>query len=434
MPETVRREILPYVFLTHRETNKFKTSCISINLLTQLTRETAAKSAILPKLLLRGTKNHPDLGALNQRMDAFYGAKLLPIVRKKGEIHCIGLFASFVDDACLPAGEGILEQFAGFLGEILLDPVLEGGLFHTEYVESERENLLDEIRGRINDKTHYSINRLVELMCDGEDFSVFRLGQEQEAIDITPARLTAHYKKLLSESPVEIFYSGTASIDRVEKIMLTALRGIPRGNPNFDIGTDLRLNSVDETPRYFTEEMDVAQGKLTLGFRLGDCMENPDYAALWLLHYLYGGSVNSKLFLNVRERLSLCYYAMSMLEKAKGLLIVASGIAFDKYDAALNEILAQLKAIQDGNVTEEEFGWAKTALLTDLRLFQDDPHQLEDFYLQQTILGLSYGLEDLLDMVEKTAKEGVIETAKTLQLDAVYFLQGPEGEGEPQDE
>ena len=428
MPETTRREILPYVFLTHRETDKFKTGSMSINLLTQLTREKAAKNAILPRILLRGTSRHPDLNALNQRMDELYGAKVIPLVRKKGEIHCIGLYGSFVDDACLSPDEGILEPFSRFLGEILLDPLLESELFRQEYVESERENLLDEIRGRINDKRQYSLTRLVELMCDGEDFSVFRLGTEQEAMDIQGAELTAHYKKLLAESPVEIFYSGTASVDRVEEILLTALRGIPRSEPNFDIGTDLRLNSVGAKPRYFTEEMEVTQGKLTLGFRLGEAMEEPDYAALWLLHYLYGGSVNSKLFLHVRERLSLCYYAMSALEKAKGLLLVASGIAFDKYDEALREILAQLKAIQQGAVTDEEFGWAKSALATDLRMFQDEPFQLEDFYLQQTILGLPYGLDELISMVEQTPKTKIVEISQDIQLDAVYFLKGPAGE------
>ena len=424
MSETVRREILPYVFLTHRETDKFKTGSMSINLLTQLTRSQAAKNAILPRLLLRGTKGYPDLGALNRAMDNLYGAKVIPLIRKKGEVHCIGLYGSFVDEACLPPGEGILEPFAAFLGEILLDPLLEKGRFREEYVESERENLLDEIRGRINDKVHYSIVRLLELMCDGEDFSVFYLGTEQEAMDIRPADLTEHYHKILSESPIEIFYSGTASPDQVEAVLCKALKHLPRGEPDFNIGTDVRLNSVGAKPRYFNEEMDVNQGKLTLGFRLGDAMEDPDYPALWLLHYLYGGSVNSKLFLNVRERLSLCYYASSILEKAKGLLLVASGIAFDKYDQALGEILAQLTAIQKGDVTEEEFSWAKSALVTDLRMFRDDPHQMEDFYLQQTILGLDYGLEELIAKVEETSKERVIETSAALQLDAVYFLKG----------
>jgi len=168
----------------------------------------------------------------------------------------------------------------------------------------------------------------------------------------------------------------------------------------------------------------VTQGKLSLGFRLGDCMEDPNWAAISLFHYLYGGSVNSKLFLNVRERLSLCYYASSIIEKAKGLLLVASGIAFDKYDAALNEILAQLKAIGAGEITEEEMTWAKRELVTDLRMTKDEPSQLEDFYLQQTILGLDYDVDELSAMVERVEREEIMEIANSAELDAVYFLKG----------
>jgi len=426
MGATTRREILPYVFLTHLETHKFKTGTIQINLLTQLTRETAAKNAILPRILRRGTARYPDLQALSQAMDALYGANIEPTIRKKGEIQCVGFCASFVDDACLPAGEQILEQITALLGEILLHPATQGGRLRTDYVEQERENLLDEIRGRINNKGSYAVSRLVELMCDGEDFATFRLGTEQEAEEINTEALTAHYQNLLAAAPVEIFYCGSASVDRVEQVLEKALEALPRSEPDYAMGTQIRLNALEATPRTFTEELDVTQGKLSLGFRLGDCLDDPNWAAIMLFHYLYGGSVNSKLFLNVRERLSLCYYASSILEKAKGLLLVASGIAFDKYDEAKSEILAQLRAIAAGEITGEELLWAKKALMTDLELTRDEPRQLEEFYLQQTILEVDYDLDDLIAMVGQVDVKEIVEIAQGVELDAVYFLKGEE--------
>ncbi|MCL2827438.1 MAG: insulinase family protein [Oscillospiraceae bacterium] len=426
MGAVTRREILPYVFLTHLETQKFKTGTVQINLLTQLTRETAAKNAILPRILLRGTARYPDLRALRQAMDDLYGANIEPTIRKKGEIQCVGFCASFVDDACLPEGEGILAQITALLGEILLDPSTQNGQFQADYVDQERENLLDEIRGRINNKGSYAVSRLVELMCDGEDFSTFRLGTEQEAADIDTETLTTHYKSLLSAAPVEIFYCGSATVDQLEQVLTAALKTLPRGEPDYAMGTQIRLNALEATPRYFTEELDVTQGKLSLGFRLGDCLDNPNWAAISLFHYLYGGSVNSKLFLNVRERLSLCYYASSILEKAKGLLLVASGVAFDKYEEAKSEILAQLRAIAEGEITDEELLWAKKALMTDLELTRDEPRQLEEFYLQQTILEVDYDLDDLIAMVEQVDVKEVMKIAQGVELDAVYFLKGEE--------
>ena len=428
MPNVTRRELHPFVFLTHLQTEKFKTATLRLSLLTQLERETAAKNALLPRVLLQGTVRHPNMAALAEATDELYGASIEQKVTKKGEIQCVSLSAGFVDDACLPEGERILAPVTQLLGEILLAPALEHGKFRAAYVDGEREKLLDEIRGRINDKGSYAIGRLTELMCDGEDFAVFRLGTEAEAERIDAEGLTRHYKALLGAAPIEIFYSGTASADQVADALTNALATLPRTEPDWGMGTGIRMNSLEETPRYFTEEMDVTQGKLSLGFRIGDAMYVPDYAALQLFHYLYGGSVNSKLFLNVRERLSLCYYAASVLEPYKGLLLVASGIEFSKYNEALDEILAQLNAIATGDVTDEELDWAKKALLTDLRTIADEQAQLEDFYLSQTILETEGGLEERIAGVERVEKATIVEIAAGLQLDAVYFLRGEAAE------
>jgi len=364
--------------------------------------------------------------ALAESQEGIFESEIEQKVSKKGEIQCVNLCASFVDDSCLPPGEGILEQVTALLGEILLRPALAEGRFQDAYVSSEREKLLDEIRGRINNKATYAISRLVELMCDGEAFSVYRLGTEGEAEEIDAEALTSHYEKCLTEAPLEIFYSGTASVEKVEQVILAALKDLPRGEPDFDLGTDVRMNSLEEEPRYFTEELDVTQGKLSLGFRLGPAMEEPDCAALQLFNYIYGGSVNSKLFLNVRERLSLCYYASSVLEKWKGLLLVASGIEFAKYDEAKGEILAQLDAMAKGDITDEELDWGRKAFTTDLRMIKDEQAQLEDFYLGQTILGVDDSLDELIGQVQRVEKGQIVEIAAGLQLDAVYFLRGEE--------
>lgn len=430
MNTITRREILPYVFLSHKQTDKFKTACLSVNLLTQLEKEQAAPNALLPPVLLRGTKNHPNMQALNQYLEGLYGAKIWPIIRKKGEIQCLGFFSSFVDDKFLPPGEGVFAQMVTLLGEILLAPQMKQGTLLDQYVDSEKEKLIEEIEGRINNKTSYALGRLVEEMCAYEDFSVFRLGTVDVAQEITAESLTERYKNLLESAPIEIFYSGATPVDTVEKALQVAFQSLPKRTPDFEMGTDVRQNALEDKPRYVEEEMDVSQGKLSLGFRLGQVMEEPTYPALSLLHYLYGGSVNSKLFLNVREKLSLCYYASSILEAHKGVLFVAAGIEVSKFQVAKDEILAQLQAIATGDITDDEFMWAKKALVTDLYLTQDAQDQLEDFYLSQTLLGKEEDLEEEIEKVWAVTKEEIIAIGKGMELDAVYFLKGNGGEGE----
>lgn len=423
-----RKEILPGVMLTSLQTDKFKTGCMSVTLLTQLNRENAAKNALIPKVLRRGTRQYPDMESLSAALDEMYGARIEPLVRKKGEIQCVGFYAGFIDDSMAPGGEPVLERVTALLGELLLSPNTRGGLLLPQYVDSEREKHIERIRAAVNDKTSYAVQRMRELMCFGEDFAVSVNGTEQEAEAIGYQKLTKYYRQLLAESPVEVFYCGRADARDVEKTVADALAALPRGEINWEIGTDVRMNAMEEQPRRFFESLDVTQGKLAVGFRLGDCMEEPDYALMRVFNAVYGGGVTSKLFANVRERLSLCYFASSGIDRHKGVMTVVSGIEFEKYEAALSEILAQLQAIGDGQVTPQELTFAKRYVATDIRASLDSPAELEDFWLSQNIEGLEYGPEELAVLCEDVTVEEVVELARGIECDAIYFLQGPEQE------
>ena len=428
-----RSEILPGVFLSTLQTEKFKSDCLSVSFLTALDRATVGKNALLPRVLARGTMAHPDMDALAAAGDELYGARLIPVVRKKGEILAVGFYAGFIADRFTPDGSRLLEPVCALLGELLLSPATKGGLLRRDYVESEKAKLIDDIRGRVNDKRSYAAYRLIEEMCAYEAYGCDDMGSEDSAAAVGHTELTRHYRTLLQSAPIEIFYCGAAEENRVAAAVREMLSTLPRGEIDYDIGTDVRMNTVEEAPRYFEEEMEVGQGKLCLGFRLGECMEEPDFAALRVFNALYGGSVTSKLFLNVREKLSLCYYASSACDTRKGLLLVSSGIDADDYNAARREILAQLDAVREGDFTEEDLTAAKKAVAGDLRSLTDSPGALEDFYLSQTLIGLDYGPLEFAALCEETARESVIAVARSAALDAVYFLHGGEDEDEEDD-
>jgi predicted Zn-dependent peptidase len=426
--QVTRKEIAPLVFLTCLTTDKFKTGTLRLCLLDQLTRENAAKNALIPHVLRRGSALHPDLDSLAGKLDELYGARLEPMAGKLGEIQLTGFAASFIDDAFAPHGEPILREMAELTCELLLNPRTRGGLLLPQYVDSERAKLLDRIRGVINNKRAYSMHRLRELMCFGEDYAVPAEGTEAEAEGISYQKLTRHYRELLSAAPMEILYCGSVAPNTAADIFRSALETLPRSEEFYDMGTDIRLNTVEESPRYYTEALDVTQGKLAIGFRLGDYFEDGHLPAIQVMNALYGGSVNSKLFMNVREKLSLCYFASSGVDTHKGVMLVSSGIEFDKYDVALREIFAQLESVQRGDFTADELLAAQKSVSSDLRSMMDTPAALMAFWLGQNVRGFDYGPEELAELIESVTAEEVVAAAKSVQCDAVYFLKGLEKE------
>ena len=431
--DLTRTEILPGVWLSHLRTDKFKTACLSLTLLTQLRRETAAMNALIPYVLRRGTTRSPDMEALSARLEELYGTAIEPVVRRIGEIQCIGFYASIPEEDFLPGGRGVLQKAAELLGELLLSPATRGGLLLPKYVDSEREKLLETIRSRINDKRGYAIFRCIEEMCCCEDFAVGRLGGESECEAIHYQKLSKHYKSLLQSCPIEIFYCGRADKKQLAAYLRDALMTLPRGEIDYEIGTDVRMNAMEDEPRFVGETLDVTQGKLVMGFRLGESMEEPDVAALSVFNTAFGGGTSSKLFNNVRERLQLCYYAGSLVDTHKGLLLVSSGISFDKFEAARDEILAQLAAMARGEITDEELESARRGVASDLRAMTDSPGELEGFYLAQALDGLDYGPLELAELAEEVTREQVAAIAADAECDMIYFLRGDENAPEEED-
>ena len=428
-----RNEILPGVWLTCITTDKFKSGCLSVHMITQLQRETASMNALIPMVLRRGCKSYPDMESFAGRLDDLYGAGISPSIRKLGEVQAIGLIADFVDSHYVP-NKNLFDELLALMGEVLLQPAMKHGRFLEEYVESEKEKQLDRLRSRINDKRSYAIQRIIECMCSYEDFAISRLGDEESTEAITAESLTAQYRTLLETTPIEVFYVGSQTYKTVRSKLRSVLKELPRGELDFEIGTDIRMNSVEPEPRYFEDELAVSQGKLSLGFRLGEIMDDPDYAALYVLNSLYGGSVTSKLFMNVREKLSLCYYASSMVDVNKGIMLVYSGIDFDKYDEAYNEILAQLDAVKNGDFTDDDLDYARQAVAAELRTYMDSERDLEHYWLSRNLRGEEYDPMELSALVDAVTREDVIHAASGIVLDAVYFLKGSGEEFEEEEE
>ena len=426
MSQVTRRELFPGVWLRAVHTNKFKSSYLSVTLMAPLARETAGANALIPEVLRRGTAVHPDMESLSAALDELYGGAIEPAVRKRGETQCVGFAASFLDDAYALKGEKILEPAAGLLCELLLKPYTENGVFSAGYVAGEKANLIDRIRAQINDKRTYAVQRLTQEMCKYEAFGVDKLGDEESVAAITPESLWQRYQELLRTAQVEVYYCGSADPDRVAEALRTALDKLPVNGDRADPACDVRVTAGPE-PILAEETMDVSQGKLALGFRTGGetCWEE-DYPALYLAVAVFGGTTLSKLFMNVREKLSLCYYASATLERMKGLVLVSSGIEFDKYQTARDEILAQLEAVKRGEIEDWELEGSRRTLIGACMSTLDDQGRQEEFWLGQSAAGLEESPEEFAARLEGITREQAAAAAQKWELDTIYFLKGKE--------
>lgn len=420
--EVLRRRLMSGVYLTYIQERKFKTNVLSAQLIAPLEKKTAAANALLPAVLRRGTARYPDMQTLSAVLDGYYGARVSCTVRKKGENQCVGFVASFVDDHFIPGGEKLLEGVAELLGDLFCNPATRSGRFVPDYVQGERTNLIDQIRGQINDKRVYASARLMEEMCGGEPYGISRLGGEKEAEKLTPAKLHKRYAALLSTARLELFYCGSAPVQRVEQALLSAFRDLPRAELAPPAATMPHPAAAEV--RRVTECMDVTQGKLSMGF---SCT-SPDYPALLLFNMIYGGSATSKLFLNVREKESLCYYASSVLHRQKNLITLSSGIEVADYQRAYDEILAQLDKARRGEIEDWEEEGARSTIRHAFRAMGDSLGQMEDFYLGRAATGSGDTIEGLAADLESVTRERMLAAAEGIALDTVYFLKNYEKE------
>ena len=418
--EPLRKELAEGVFLTYVPAAKFKTGVLGAQLITPLEESTVAAGALLPAVLRRGTTAHRDMRSIAAELDRLYGASIAYTVRKKGENQCLGFVGSFLDERYVPGGERLLEPMADLLGELLLDPLTRNGRFLSDYVESEKENLIDAIESILNDKRDYADARLLQEMCRGERYGIDRLGTVTGVERLTNQTLYRYYSELLATARIELFYCGSADCARVEGALDRALAALPRERVA-EPAVAARVGAP-EPVREITETMDVTQAKLAMGYRAA----SEDTPALLLANLIFGGYSNSKLFLNVREKLSLCYYASSTYVRSKGILTVSSGIETADYDRAEAEILRQLDEIRQGLWEDWELTAARESLLSALQALGDSQGALENYYLGQSATGRRETPEEMAALLRQVTPERIRAAAQSVQLDTIYFLKGKE--------
>ena len=404
-------------------TDKYKTNTFVFRFKAPLNEETVTERALLPYVLQSATEKLPSVIRLRQYLEELYGSSLAVDVSKKGEDHIISIYVDIANEVYLHDAPPLFEKALSMLSDIVLHPATEGNGFLSSIVESEKRALLQRIEATYDDKMRYANERLIEEMCKVEPYRLSANGKKESVMSITNESLYQYYQKVLAEDEIDLYIIGDISenaVDLVSKYFSISTRPVRERN--------VLLHRRNNEEKEVVEKQELKQSKLHIGYRTFVTYKDEDYFALQLFNGLFGGFSHSKLFVNVREKNSLAYYAASRFESHKGLLFVMSGIEAKNYEKAVEIIKEQMLAMQNGEFSEEEIHQTKSVIQNQILEAIDTPRGFVEMLYHGIISDRTRPVEEWLTGIESVTKEEIVKVAKNIELDTIYFLQGTEGE------
>ncbi len=424
----MKREFLTdRVAINYIDVDKFKSNYLSVSFVVPFEKRSSAVNALILKILKRGTKSYPNMIELSKKLEYLYSADIYTKSSCFGETQLLSFSIDALDNRFALDNTDILSGAIEVLEEIIFSPLIENGAFREDYFESEKANLLDDIAAEINSKAKYAITRLCEHMFENESYRLAHVGDRETVSALTNEEVYQQYLSILDSANIEITFVGHTDENKLKKSLI---RMLEKYKPTKTLETSTNVVRTVEKVKEVHETCVGKQGNLVMGFRTGKVLADGDYVKMALLSELYGGSATSMLFMNVREKMSLCYYCMSVPEAIKGIMLVRAGIENKNYETAKKAILDQLSAVKNGNFTEDELLAAKLSLINAYREISDNPQSLRNWYTGRLLSGITQSPDEAIESVYAVTKDDIVNTAKNILLDTVYFLEGIQDGGD----
>ena len=414
-----RKEIADGVFFNSIKDNRFKTMKITANMIVPLTKENVSANALLCGVLSHSCKAYPDFTELSRKLSSLYGADLGVSVKKIGDNQLLRISASGLDDRYAFDGDSVTQELSELLCNVIFKPNLTDNEFPSVEVEQEKRQLLDVIDSEFNDKRIYANGQLIKNMCEDEVFGIKRYGTAEKIRECTPKSLYNTWQNLLKTARFEIMYVGETSPDLAEEVFTKAFEGIDRQPQTVE--TEI-IRSADNA-KHISEEMELSQSKLVMGFRAGTAIPDDEVNATRLMCAILGGTASSKLFCNVREKQSLCYYCSSGYDRVKGIITVDSGVEAENIEKAEQGILNEIEEMKKGNITDFEIEAAKMAVVNSFCSTNDTVGGIESWYVNQLFDDKFRSIEEMSEAINSVTKEQVVDVARKMTLDTVYVLK-----------
>ena len=391
------------------KTKGFKTNLYAIFLTVPMKEKEVTINSLIPAVLRRGTEKYPNQLEINKKLEEMYGASFNCGVDKMGDYQVLKFYMEVLSNKYLPEKQNAVE----FLKELVFNPALENGAFKKEYVDQEKENIRKIIESRKDNKARFALDRCIEEMFEGEAYGIFKFGKVEDLEKINEKNLYSQYQKLIKEARIDCFSCG----EEVENIDLQI-----RDKDKKEYKCELEKHSIKN--KEIKEPMDVTQGKLIIGL---DVPEG-ERSVISVYNTILGGGANSKLFQNVREKASLAYSASSSYIRRKNAIFIKTGIETENYEKALDIIKKQLEEMKNGNITDDEFNSGKQLIISNLNLISESQEDLIAYYFDQKLYDENLKLEEYIEKIKQVTKQEVIDLAKEVKLDTIYFLCGKEKE------
>ena len=409
------------------KTSRFKTSRISFTMVLPLEKD-ASKNAMLPYILARTCKEFPTYMSLSKKLADLYGATLTPSVGKIGESHVLRLSMNMIDNKfALSKDEDIILSCVELILKVILEPNAENGAFDKEEVDRARRLLLEKIESQKSDKRIYALQRLIEEMCKDEAFSSKAIGTKEGLLALTPESVYEAYRHLVENAFISVNIIGNTDVDKVREMLVEKFSKITRNEPA-PTSNEI-ITRADEVKRV-EESLPVNQGKLVMGFRYG-CEDEADVEKrqdeIRMMTDIFGGGTYSRLFMNVREKMSLCYYCSARPYRQKALFIVQSGVENENIETAIEEIQNQLKSMAEGGVTEEDMNASRLSMKDTFNSVCDTPEDIDGWISAQVTDAHFETPEEVYERTTKVTREDIIRAAGKVTLDTIFVLKA-EGE------
>lgn len=419
MDSIKRKEIANGVFFNSIKDSRFKTMRISANALVPLSADAASSNALLFGVLSHSCKAYPDFTVLSKKLSSLYGADLTVSVRKAGDCQALTITAFGLDDRYAFEGESVARELSLLLCSVIFEPNVTQGAFDEGEVEQERRQLLDVIDSEFNDKRIYANDRLIKNMCANEVFGLNRYGTAEKIKEATVQSLYSVWQNLLKNAKFEIMFIGDSASEKAEEVFKNAFSKVQR--EPYKLSTQVVRSA--ETVKHISEEMELSQSKLVMGFRTDIAVPDKEVNAARLMCAILGGTANSKLFCNVRERQSLCYYCAARYDKLKGIMTIDSGVEGDNINKAEKAILKEVEDMKNGKITDFEMDSTKLAVVNSFRATNDTVSGIESWYANQLFEGDFKSIEQVSAEINEVTKEQIVKAAQRLTLDTVYVLK-----------
>lgn len=404
------------------KTEKFKTNLIAVMLTTKLDKRNVTKNALIPAVLRRGTENLKTLEEINKKLEDMYGASFDCGLDKTGDNQVLKFYIESVNDEFLPHNdEDMLEKSLENIFELVFNPYLENNFFKKEYVEQEKQNLKQIIEGKIDNKARYALDKCIEEMYKNEPFGLYKYGYVEDLNDINEKSLYEYYIELINSCKIDIFVSGILD-NKIEEIIRDNknISKLKERNPEF-IMPEMKAK-ISEKENDIQESMDVNQGKLVIGLDLDINDEDLRYDTM-IYNSILGGSANSKLFQNVREKASLAYTASSSYFRLKNNIFINCGIEIGNYEKALDIIKQQIEDMKKGDFTDEEVENAKQGIIAAIKLIDDEQDTEIMYFFGQELSKEKLNIDQYINRISKVNKQNVVDIAKNISVNTVYFLK-----------